>query len=164
MAGFPSPTLYDLLQVRSDATGQDVRNAWRRLAQEHHPDRGEPADPEAMTRINHAYEVLSDPDKRARYDQQLLALRKPRRRGWLAALQHRGGLVTGVAVAATVALAAGAWAVLRPKASTAPRPPAAAQAPGAQEEPLKLIHSRSMESWTPARQAEAQPRGGRTGP
>ena len=109
------PTLYDLLQVRSDATTQDIRHAWRRLAQEHHPDRGASADGEAMTRINHAYEVLSDPDRRARYDQQLLAQRPPRRARWLQLLQQRAGWVTAAAVAATVVLAAGAWTVLGPR-------------------------------------------------
>lgn len=153
MSGSPTPTLYDLLLVRSDATTQDVRNAYRRLAQEHHPDRAQGADPEAMTRINQAYEILSDPDQRARYDQQLLAFRKPRRSGWVAMLQSRGGLVTAVAVAATVVLAAGAWTVLRPGPPPPPRKSDAAPLPGpatataAVEAPLLLIPSRSMDSW-----------------
>lgn len=151
-------TLYEVLQVRSDATTQDVRTAWRRLAQEHHPDRGGAADPEAMTRINHAYEVLSDPDRRARYDQQLLAVRKPRRRGLLYALRQRGPLLTAVAVGATVLLAGGAWTVLgrQPAAPVAalPSDPAPSPAAATDEPPLRLIPSRSIESWAPTRTAQ----------
>lgn len=162
MSGLPSPTLYDLLRVRSDATTQEVRGAWRKLAQEHHPDRGGPADPDTMTRINQAYEVLSDPDRRARYDQQLLAVRKPRRHGWAAVLQRRAGLVTAVTVSATAVLAAGAWTMLRP-GSPQTLPKAAAASRGQQgptaDAPLSLIPSRSIRNWTPAHQADASPGG-----
>jgi curved DNA-binding protein CbpA len=159
MSGYPSPTLYDVLQVRSDATTQDVRNAWRRLAQEHHPDRGDGGDGEAMTRINHAYAVLSDPDKRARYDQQLLALRKPRRRSWALVMRQHGALLTGIAVAATVVLAAGAWTVLRggSQAQAAAQQPdtgPAGQAHPHADPPLRLIPARSIETWVPARSAQ----------
>lgn len=167
MSGLPSPTLYDLLQVRSDATTQEVRSAWRKLAQEHHPDRGGPVDPDAMSRINQAYEVLSDPDRRARYDQQLLAVRKPRRYGLAAVLQRRAGLVTAVAISATAVLAAGAWTMLRPGAPTSLPKAAAAPLgrPGqAADAPLSLIPSRSIRNWSPARQADTSqgtiPRGG----
>jgi curved DNA-binding protein CbpA len=136
MSGLPSPTLYDLLQVRSDATTQEVRSAWRKLAQEHHPDRGGPADPDAMTRINQAYETLSDPDRRARYDQQLLAVRKPRRYGLAAVLHQRAGLLTAVAVSATAVLAAGAWTMLRP-GTQKPLPKPAAAVHGKRRRPMR---------------------------
>jgi len=148
--GSRPPTLYDLLQVRSDATTQDLRNAWRRLAQEHHPDRGGAGDPETMTRINQAYEVLSDPDRRARYDQQLLALRPPRRRRWTDVLQHRARWLTAAAVGATVVLAAGAWTVLRPGQAPVPSPrpgPGKAASSTPAETPLTLTPSRRIEHW-----------------
>jgi len=61
--------LYDILGVARDASAEDVKKAYRRLAREHHPDVN--ADPEAEERFKEvagAYEILSDPQKRARYD------------------------------------------------------------------------------------------------
>jgi curved DNA-binding protein len=61
---------YDVLGVGRDAEDKAVRKAFRRLARQYHPDVN-PDDPEAEERfreINEAYEVLSDPQKRAKYD------------------------------------------------------------------------------------------------
>jgi molecular chaperone DnaJ len=49
-----------------DASPDDIKRAYRRKAREHHPDAG--GDEEAFKQITHAYQVLSDPQKRARYD------------------------------------------------------------------------------------------------
>ena len=73
----PPSTHYDALRLPRGASAQDVRAAYRRLAREHHPDRAG-ADGEAMARINQAYQVLSDPGQRTRYDQRLDALPPPR--------------------------------------------------------------------------------------
>ncbi|MGD9030626.1 MAG: J domain-containing protein [Anaerolineae bacterium] len=61
---------YDILGVNRDADQEEVRRAFRRLARKHHPDVN-PDDPEAeehFKKINEAYEVLSDPEKRQKYD------------------------------------------------------------------------------------------------
>jgi molecular chaperone DnaJ len=58
--------LYELLGVPRDATADDVKKAYRRAAREHHPDAG--GDEEAFKQVTHAYQVLADPEKRARYD------------------------------------------------------------------------------------------------
>ena len=61
---------YETLKVARDADGTIIKTSYRRLALQYHPDRN-PGDAEAeetFKRINEAYAVLSDPEKRARYD------------------------------------------------------------------------------------------------
>ncbi|MSP22612.1 MAG: molecular chaperone DnaJ [Dehalococcoidia bacterium] len=61
--------LYELLGVARDASQEEVKRAFRKLAMQYHPDRNHADDAEARFKeINAAYEVLSDPDKRANYD------------------------------------------------------------------------------------------------
>jgi molecular chaperone DnaJ len=60
---------YALLEVDRGASPEDIKKAYRRLAREHHPDRNpDPAALEKMAEINRAYEVLSDPARKERYD------------------------------------------------------------------------------------------------
>jgi molecular chaperone DnaJ len=58
--------LYDVLGVAPDAPPEDLKRAYRRLAREHHPDAG--GDEARFKEIAHAYDVLGDPERRARYD------------------------------------------------------------------------------------------------
>jgi molecular chaperone DnaJ len=61
---------YEILGVSRDADGAELKRAYRRLAMEHHPDRN-PGNKDAEARFkeaSEAYQVLSDGDKRARYD------------------------------------------------------------------------------------------------
>jgi len=61
--------LYDILGVGRDASADDIRKAYRRLARELHPDvSGDPTAEERFKEVSGAYEILSDPEKRARYD------------------------------------------------------------------------------------------------
>ncbi len=65
------PDYYKVLGVERDATKNDIRKAFRRLARKYHPDVN-PGDQEAeekFKQINEAYEALSDDDKRRKYDQ-----------------------------------------------------------------------------------------------
>ena len=60
---------YDVLGVSRSASEEDIRKAFRRLALEHHPDRNRSEGAaERFKEINEAYQVLSDADKRGRYD------------------------------------------------------------------------------------------------
>lgn len=63
---------YDTLGVAHDATPEQIKAAYRRKASAFHPDRGEPSEKEdrqqAMAAVNAAHDVLSDPERRARYD------------------------------------------------------------------------------------------------
>jgi len=61
---------YQILGVDRNDTQQKIKEAYRRLAFEYHPDRnrGNPSALEKMKEINEAYAVLSDPAKRTRYD------------------------------------------------------------------------------------------------
>ena len=58
--------MYDVLGLTRDATADDIKKAYRKLAREHHPDKG--GDPEKFKKVQEAYEVLSDPEKRENFD------------------------------------------------------------------------------------------------
>lgn len=61
---------YQTLGVSRDATAEDIKKAFRKLARKYHPDVSKAPDAEArMQEVNEAYAVLSDPEKRAAYDQ-----------------------------------------------------------------------------------------------
>ncbi len=65
-----TPTYYDVLQVERGASPENIRRAYRKLAQRYHPDKmpGNANASRAMAAINAAYEVLSDAGQRAEHD------------------------------------------------------------------------------------------------
>jgi curved DNA-binding protein len=61
---------YDILGVSKTASEDDIKKAFRKQARKYHPDvnPGDQVAEDKFKEINEAYEVLSDPDKRKRYD------------------------------------------------------------------------------------------------
>lgn len=61
-----SDNYYELLGVSKNASDEEIKRAFRKKAHEHHPDKG--GDAEKFKKINEAYQVLSDREKRSQYD------------------------------------------------------------------------------------------------
>ncbi|MDR2957072.1 MAG: J domain-containing protein [Coriobacteriales bacterium] len=62
-------TYYQLLGVKQDASTDEIKRAFKKLARKHHPDAG--GDETVFKEISNAFDVLSDKDKRAEYDDML---------------------------------------------------------------------------------------------
>lgn len=63
-------TYYEILEVKNNASEAEIRKAYYKLSRTHHPDRH--GDEQKSAAINMAYEVLSKPDLRLKYDAQLM--------------------------------------------------------------------------------------------
>lgn len=59
-------SLYAILGIHETASTFEIKIAYKQLCKEHHPDVG--GDPERFIQINNAYKILSDPERRERYD------------------------------------------------------------------------------------------------
>ena len=70
-------TLYDVLKVQEDAPLEVIRAAYKVLSSKYHPDKnpGDTSAAEMMQKINRAYNILRDPEARARYDAALKSTR-----------------------------------------------------------------------------------------
>lgn len=83
---------YETLGVSRDATADEIKRAFRKLARRHHPDRATPANKDVaeakFKEVNEAYEVLGDPEKRKRYDQ--LGANWDRQEQFAGGWTHRG--------------------------------------------------------------------------
>jgi len=70
---------YDILGISKTASADEIKRAYRKLASEHHPDRGGHSD--KFKEINEAYQVLSDSTKRSQYDQYGQTFEQAQRQG-----------------------------------------------------------------------------------
>src|SRR3954452_8502278 len=60
---------YEILGVPRDASSEDIRRAYRKLARQYHPDvNKDPGAEDRFKEVSEAYEVLRDPERRAQYD------------------------------------------------------------------------------------------------
>lgn len=71
---------YQVLEVSQTATQTEIKQAYRRLVKQFHPDaQGDGGDRQRIVSINGAYEVLKDPQRRRSYDRQLVVDATPQR-------------------------------------------------------------------------------------
>ena len=87
---------YDTLGVAKDASQEEIKRAFRKLAVKHHPDRN-PDDPEAENRfkeVNEAYTALSDPETRKVYDTYGREGQVPPQGPWASGSPDGGGVYT----------------------------------------------------------------------
>lgn len=61
-----SNNFYDILGVSKNASDDEIKKAYKKLAKKHHPDMG--GDPKKMQEVNEAYDILGDKNKRQQYD------------------------------------------------------------------------------------------------
>jgi DnaJ-class molecular chaperone len=91
---------YEVLGLKRDASEDEIKRAYRKLAREHHPDRN-PGDKQAETRfkeVQEAYDILSDKAKRGQYDQYGFAGPGGRPNGAPGGFQWGGGFGEGVEI------------------------------------------------------------------
>lgn len=65
------PNYYEILEISKDATQEEIKNKFRELAKKTHPDKTKKDSEEEMAELNRAYEVLSDEERREKYDRYL---------------------------------------------------------------------------------------------
>jgi hypothetical protein len=145
------PNHYKTLGVARDAPPEAVRAAYRRRAQKYHPDRykGQGDADATMARINRAYEVLSHPEHRAKYDASIapaapveVVMEGAEKRSWL---------LLWAVISFTVLILG--WVALRtlvpaPAHTPAPAPKLVRQAPAVEEAPLVPVPA--IQPWKPA--------------
>ncbi|WP_428324313.1 DnaJ domain-containing protein [Nitrosopumilus sp.] len=62
------PNYYEILKVPRDATQEEIKKSFRELAKKTHPDKTKKDSEEEMSKLNKAYEILSEEESRERYD------------------------------------------------------------------------------------------------
>jgi curved DNA-binding protein CbpA len=73
-----SQDYYELMQISPNAEPETIHRVYRLLAQRYHPDNGQTGDPGRFRALVEAYDVLCDPEKRAKYDLMYFETRQKR--------------------------------------------------------------------------------------
>jgi curved DNA-binding protein CbpA len=82
----PFKNYYAILNVPRDATPEQIKQSYRRLARRYHPDLNQQIEDDRIKQLNEAYSVLSDPGKRLAYD--IAVLEEMRHRLMLEAIRR----------------------------------------------------------------------------
>jgi DnaJ-class molecular chaperone len=106
--------LYEVLMLHPTATTEVVNAVYRQLAKQHHPDHAGPGGQERMAEVNEAYAILSDPEKRARYDEII---------GLGAKAEATASARQSAPGATNLKYEEGAWSVRDPAEAAAPATP-----------------------------------------
>ncbi len=91
-------TLYEILGIEKDATPEDIKKAYRHKANKLHPDKKD-GDKEKFVEVKEAYEILSDPERRAAYDTDGKAVSgklDPKERARTEAIEFIAGILEGL--------------------------------------------------------------------
>lgn len=89
MFSLESPDYYELLQISPNAEPETIHRVYRLLAQRYHPDNQQTGDEERFRALVEAYELLIDPERRARYDVLYHNIQKKRFRPMIASAFER---------------------------------------------------------------------------
>jgi curved DNA-binding protein CbpA len=89
MFSLESPDYYELLQISPNAEPETIHRVYRLLAQRYHPDNRQTGDEERFRALVEAYELLIDPERRARYDVLYHNIQKKRFRPMIASAYER---------------------------------------------------------------------------
>lgn len=85
---------YAILGVSKNASQDEIQRAYRKLARQYHPDINKTPEAESTFKdVGEAYEVLKDPDKRAKYELLRLGLEGSRAKRWHTTTWLRGCVV-----------------------------------------------------------------------
>jgi curved DNA-binding protein CbpA len=74
----PTPDYYEILQISSNAEPETIHRVYRLLAQRYHPDNRETGNEVRFRELNAAYQVVGDPERRAKYDISYSRIRQER--------------------------------------------------------------------------------------
>jgi curved DNA-binding protein CbpA len=70
------PDYYKILEVQPTASMEEIKRSYHRLARLHHPDLNQQALDIHIKRLNQAYEIIGNPEKRANYDAQRMEMKR----------------------------------------------------------------------------------------
>lgn len=156
----PPATFYTLLGVGQDASAEEIRLAYRRRANQFHPDKNRGRNDAAaqMAAINRAYEVLSDAGQRAAYDQDLASQSPPGNRTPVNPLPVGGWPWYVMAATLCVILLALGLVALKTRAPTRLSPVQVSASPVVQPaEPVHAAAPPTIQPWQAPPPGAAQP-------